>query len=256
MKIGNIEAQYVTHMGDDLLVVNAARQSFSKQKDAYDEKDASLINFLATGMRSKEWDAFVEELRVMFVEQDASTESVKQRLLQYKRQAVHFAPFAHPHATIRMRLPIFLARQFVKHQIGGTWSEESRRYMSSEIDYYFEEQLHGRPKDIKQGSADNVHPQSQHHLDGMNIMTDACNRFYEVMISDGIAPEEARQVVTLNAMTGVTWTGSLLFWSRVVTQRVDPHAQKAAQKLGRQIDAIMRPLYPESWQALVGNLPE
>jgi thymidylate synthase (FAD) len=49
----------------------------------------------------------------------------------------------------------------------------------------------------------------------------------------------------------VTWTGSLLFWSRVCNQRVDSHAQKAAQELGKKIGTIMQPLYPASWAALV-----
>lgn len=53
-------------------------------------------------------------------------------------------------------------------------------------------------------------------------------------------------------MTTVTWAGSLLFWSRVCNQRVDSHAQLAAQELGRQIDDIVRPHFPVSWDALVG----
>lgn len=65
--------------------------------------------------------------------------------------------------------------------------------------------------------------------------------------------EEARTVLPLNMMTTVVWTGSLLFWSRVCNQRVDSHAQLAAQELGRHIAAIMQPLYPVSWAALVGD---
>jgi thymidylate synthase ThyX len=68
----------------------------------------------------------------------------------------------------------------------------------------------------------------------------------------GVAPEEARIVLPLNTMTTVTWTGSLLFWSRVCNQRVDSHAQKAAQELGKKISDIAQPLFPTSWAALVG----
>ncbi len=249
MREGFISAVYSEHMGSDLSVVNAARQSFNKQKEHFEEeKDTGLIGYLATGLRTKEWEASIEDIC------NSSREELKDKLLAYKRKAVHFAPFAHPHVTLRIRLPIFLARQFVKHQIGGTWSEESRRYMSSEVEYYFEEVVHGRPADIKQG-AQGVHPNSEGLLNSMRAITATADGVYQHLLSQGVAPEEAREILTLNAMTGVTWTGSLLFWSRVCTQRVDTHAQKAAQKLGRLIDPILRELYPVSWQALVGNLP-
>lgn len=255
-----ITAAYVEHMGSDLSVVNAARQSFNKQKETFDEKDASLIDFLSTGMRSSEWDKFLQEIAELSIvafgsKADESVKArLKERLLQYKRQAVHFAPFAHPHVTIRMRVPIFLARQLVKHQIGGTWSEESRRYMSDEPSFYFEPVLHKRPGDIKQGSS-GEHENSLGNVVAMMGCTDNNLDVYKALLDVGVAPEEAREILTLNTMTGVTWTGSLLFWSRVVTQRVDPHAQRAAQYFARQVNDIMAPLFPVSWHSLVGNMP-
>lgn len=262
IKIGDIEAIYSNHMGDDLMVVNAARQSFNKQKTVFDNKDVGLINFLATGMRTKEWDNFLDLIlgygeqhaRCLGAEESTSIRAgLKEQLLKYKRQAVHWAPFGHPHVTIRARFPIFLARQLVKHQIGGTWSEESRRYIDDEVEYYFEPVLHVRPEDVKQGSG-NEHEQSEYILKKMHDLVEFTNAMYQDTVTLKVAPEEAREILTLNSMTGITWTGSLLFWSRVVTQRVDPHAQLAAQKFARQVDAIIRPLYPVSWQALVGSI--
>lgn len=250
MKTEQPHAEYVEHMGSDLSVVNAARQSFDKQKTVFDHNDTNLIQFLATGMRTKDWDIFLDNILNI-----TDKEKLKSELIAYKRKAQHWAPFAHPHATIRVRLPLFLARQFVKHQIGGTWSEESRRYLSSEVSYYFPDNLHSRPEDIKQGS-DAAHKESDYILDGMKAITDDLDVNYQTLISKGVAPEEARMLLPLNSMTGITWTGSLLFWARVVTQRIDPHAQKAAQDLAKQIDDILRPLYPVSWEALVGNVPE
>lgn len=257
IKEAPVTVEYIEHMGSDLSVVNAARQSFSKQKTEFDytegSEDIRLVNFLATGMRTKEWNEFLTEICDLASGNDPL--ALKNALLAYKRKAVHFAPFAHPHATLSLRIPIFLARQLVKHQIGGTWSEESRRYMDSEVEYYFEPVLHGRPDDVKQGSADAAHPNNIEALHAMQKITKISNSLYVGLLTLKIAPEEAREILTLNSMTGITWTGSLLFWSRVVTQRVDPHAQKAAQHVARKIDAILRPLYPESWQALVGTLP-
>jgi thymidylate synthase (FAD) len=168
-------------------------------------------------------------------------------LKAYKRKAQHWAPFGHPHVSIRISIPIFLARQFVKHQVGGTWSEESRRYISDEPGVWFPDEWHTRPEDIKQGSGDLVSGQNNAHGVAQSA-TKAALTGYDYLLEMGTAPEEARIVLPLNMMTTVYWTGSLLFWSRVHNQRVDSHAQLAAQELGRKIGDIVRPLFPVSWK--------
>lgn len=270
MKQAEIKVEYIDHMGSDITVVNAARTSFGKEswwadveKMVLKEGDAGLIRYLATGYRAKEWDEFLDEIMgyALRYDRDAAKVLLTNALHAYKRRAQHFAPFAHPHLQIRMTLPIFLARQFVKHQVGGVWSEESRRYMSSEPEFWFPEQWHGRPDDIKQGSDGVI----THMLwdDGGDFEREEIDPIvreltrqqvdaYLQMVVGGVAPEEARIVLPLNTMTTVTWTGSLLFWSRVCNQRLDDHAQKAANVLAGQISEIARPLFPASWAALVG----
>lgn len=251
MKKAQITVEYSEHMGSDLTVVNAARQSFAKQKTEFDPvADGNLINFLATGKRQKEWDEFLDEI-ILLANLRGERDALKQRLIEYKREAQHWAPFGHPHVTLRLRMPIFLARQFVKHQVGGVWSEESRRYMSDEPEFYFEPVLQARPADIKQGSGGSLFQHAK-ALAEMESTSYISRDSYEHLLHHfGVAPEQAREILTLNTMTGVTWTGSLLFWSRVCNQRLDAHAQGAAQTMARQISDIIEPLFPYSWKALV-----
>ena len=263
MKTAQIEVHYEAHHGSDLMVVNAARQSFNKQKSVFEDKDQGLIAFLASGMRTKEWDAFLDEILAFgvqaFLEPDhvvaGVKERLKKRLIQYKRQSQHWAPFGHPHVTLRLRMPIFLARQFVKHQVGGVWSEESRRYIDDEPEFYFEPVLMGRPDDVKQGAAGALAVNDQRDAaEFMQAATlDSLGGYLELINEYKVAPEQAREILTLNTMTGVTWTGSLLFWSRVCNQRLDSHAQSAAQTLAKLIAGIVEPLYPVSWHHLVGD---
>ncbi|HQT19110.1 MAG TPA: FAD-dependent thymidylate synthase [Thiobacillus sp.] len=271
MKQAEIAVQYLDHLGTDLTVANAARTSFGKES-SWDEfpgmmnkrslkpADANLIRFLATGFRTKDWDALLDE--VIDHARHGSKGELTEILQGYKKSAQHWAPFGHPHMQIRMKLPIFLARQFVKHQIGGTWSEESRRYMSSEPEFWFPKEWHGRPEDIKQGSEGRITHMTWN--DGGDVereeiapivreLTAQQLHAYMQMVEGGVAPEEARIVLPLNTMTTVTWTGSLLFWSRVCNQRLDNHAQKAANELAEQIAAIAQPIFPVSWAALVGD---
>ena len=130
MKQAQITAEYIDHSGSDLMVVNAARASFGKESSwapsslpeedsgrKLKQADASLIRFLATGYRTSEWEDFLIQVEGTVV--NGTAKDLTDLLHAYKRKAQHFAPFAHPHLTIRMSLPIFLARQFVKHQVGG-----------------------------------------------------------------------------------------------------------------------------------------
>ena len=258
MKTAPITAAYMSHHGDDLLVVNAARASFDKESWWADaatltlkEADAKLIRYLATGYRTQEWDEFLGDIvgAARRFSTGAAKDTIAGLLRQYKRRAQHFLPFCHPHLTMRLTMPIFLARQMAKSQVGGSWSEASRRYISDEPSYYFPSEWHTRPEDVKQGSGDTVYDQ-----DGVDNLArgaaEGANETYLDLLDEGVAPEEARMILPLNMMTTVVWTGSLLFWSRVYNQRVDSHAQLAAQGLASKIGDIVGPLYPVSWKAL------
>ena len=251
-----IFAQYLDHLGTDLTVVNAARASFGKESDWADAEkrtlktdDARLIRYLATGYRTSEWLAFLDKIKDVVT--NGSLGDLTDLLHAYKRRAQHFTPFAHPQVQIRVQIPIFLARQFVKHQVGGVWSEESRRYISDEPGVWFPDEWHSRPEDVKQGSGESLEGYAAACANTFSTEAVSCAlTAYSGMLRAGVAPEEARIVLPLNMMTTVVWTGSLLFWARVCNQRVDSHAQLAAQELGRQIADIVRPLFPVSWKGL------
>jgi thymidylate synthase (FAD) len=262
-----ISAEYLDHMGSDLTVVNAARASFDKTSEwgavfhvdgvgscgVLKPEDKNLIRFLGTGYRTKEWAAFLQQIQQTVIDAFQTGELCDNKLTEmlhgYKKKAQHWAPFAHGQVQIRVRMPLFLARQFVKHQVGGVWSEESRRYINNEPGVWFPAEWHSRPADIKQGSGGLVEDQNDVDWEA-KASTRRSIDAYKDLLASGVAPEEARIVLPLNMMTTVVWTGSLLFWSRVVNQRVDSHAQLAAQELGKLISGIVGPLYPESWKAL------
>jgi thymidylate synthase (FAD) len=274
IKIAETSATYLDHMGSDLTVANAARTSFNKESgwmgwgfgEPYQgavrqtchratsgseavltQADAKLLRFLARGYRTNEWDDLLNDL----CSQDM--EYLSNRLLQFRDKAQHWAPFAHPHIQLRLEMPIFLARQFVKHQVGGVWSEVSRRYVSDGLEFWFPQTWHIRPEDIKQGSGEAVANQDFCNATAIRV-TEQAAAAYQTMLAEGVTPEEARIVLPVNLMTTVVWTGSLLFWTRVVNQRVDGHAQLAAQELGRKISAQIEPYYPASWRELVTAL--
>lgn len=211
----NISLEYIDHMGGDVNVVNAARVSFAKEVKEFNlTTDTKLLNYLA--------------------------------------KHDHWSPFAHTCISVRCKVPLWLARQLVKHQVGGNWNEESRRYIDDDPTFWFPKELHTRPDSVKQGSG-GVHRASDFWLREMREMTELNFTLYNDTLAGGIAPEEARFVLPLNTMTNFVWTGSLLFFCRVIRQRQDGHAQLGAQEFAALAATVVKPLYPHSWTALMEN---
>lgn len=213
--------ELIDSMGTDLTVVNAARVSFDKESDWEDwgyqklgERDEKLINYLA--------------------------------------KHNHWSPFAHTSIQLRVSAPIFVARQLVKHQVGGVWNEVSRRYVDDEPTFYFPDKWRKRAENVKQGSSDEAVDVSAFHVeDGIDSYL---VYLYKNLLAEGVAPEQARMILPQNMMTQWFWTGSLMFFHRVYKQRIDSHAQKETQEVAEQIGNICEELFPISWRALNGKV--
>ena len=225
IKFAPMSVEYVDHLGGDVNVVNAARVSFAKQVEEFDlVKDTKLINYLA--------------------------------------KHNHWSPLAHTSITIRVKAPIFMARQFVKHQIGMVWNEESRRYIDSEPEFYKPSTWRSRPDNMKQGSGSdtisllrwNDGEGNQFIDDCFENVTEQCLYLYCNMLESGVAPEQARMVLPQSVMTNWMWTGSLVAFARVCKLRLDEGAQKEAQELAQMIHDVVAPLYPVSWEALMEHM--
>jgi thymidylate synthase (FAD) len=107
--------------GSDLTVVNAARVSLGKEVTEFTEKDARLLSYLA--------------------EHD------------------HVSPFFHPQARFRLKMPIWMAREWFRHTVGFSRNEVSRRYVDDLPEFFLPEALRTRSATKKQGSNDDVHDQ-------------------------------------------------------------------------------------------------
>jgi thymidylate synthase (FAD) len=178
------------------------------------------------------------------------------KLVHYLAKHNHWSPFAHCFLSFRIKAPIFVARQLVKHQVGLAWNEESRRYIDSPPEFWLPKLFHGRPENAKQGSSENkVDPSSLWGFssgpEDLNENTEGCLDLYKHLLAEGVAPEEARIVLPQNTMTNWIWSGSLYAFARVVNLRTDSHAQKAGtREVAHKIAAVLKDLFPVSYEAL------
>lgn len=209
----------IDYMGDDLTVVNAARVSFNKE---------SLPDL------------------------DGELSPKDQSLIQYLARHKHWSPFAHCFLQFRVKAPLFVARQLVKHQVGLTWNEVSRRYVDEEPEFYTPLSWRGRAANNKQGSEGMAQSQYFPAL----YLNDVCEQAlasYKKMLQQGVAPEMARIILPQNMYTEWYWSGSLMAFARVVKQRTDTHTQLETQEIASEIETSCNNIFPYSWEALMEN---
>lgn len=215
------EVTLVDWMGTDLTVANAARVSFSKESE-FD----GLGNLLSKDVK----------------------------LIYYLAKHNHWTPFGHVQAQFRIKAPVYVARQLVKHQVGLVWNEVSRRYVDDAVEFFFPHWRRRPDSSIKQGSGEEFDTARQVDFGAWAVQS--CRDAYETykdLLDNDVAPEQARMVLPLNHATEWYWTGSVAAFARVCKLRLDPHAQKETAEVAVEIDKALREVYPVSWSALMNN---
>lgn len=176
-------------------------------------------------------------------------------LLRYLATHKHTSPFRHNAITLRCKVPLFLARQLGKHQVGMSWNELSRRYVDKNFEFFdMSDTWRKRAPNVKQGSAGLIAEDEQVICNEWytNVL-DVAMGTYKSLLDVGVAPEQARAVLPASLMVDYIWTGSLMAFAHVFALRIESGAQKEAQDFAKALDEVIRPLFPVSWAALVGK---
>ena len=190
----------VDYMGDDSSVVQSARVSYGKGTKKV-STDSGLIKYL---MRHR-----------------------------------HSTPFEMCEIKYHVKLPIFVARQWIRHRTANV-NEYSARYSILDKEFYIPEKEHlaAQSKDNRQGRGASINGKQADEILNM-LKEDAQKNYddYEKMLNEkydgsvidekkqGLARELARMNLTLNAYTQWYWKTDLLNLMNFLRLRADNHAQ-------------------------------
>lgn len=210
-----MEVTLLDTFGDDLTVVNAARVSFGKEVTEMAPRDEKLIKYLADHN--------------------------------------HITPFFHPQVRFRIKMPIFVAREWFRHQIGFARNEISRRYVDTLPELWMPEFLRERDSNKKQGSKDTPIEQNTECMELIKEHHAECLDLYNKLLIKGVCPEQARIILPQSMLTEFIETGSLAAYARLYKLRTDPTAQREIQELANAVGAAIEKHFPVSWKALTSG---
>ena len=204
--VGSGFVELVDYMGDAVTVVNAARVSHGRQVQELGEAD--------------------------------------RRLLRYLWEHEHTSPFRHVSLQFHIKAPIFVLRQWMKHQVGCAWNEISGRYVTFEEREAWHPQWRTAALNVKQGSAG---PAEEGVALSAAILYESAMgssfAIYEQLLALGVANEQARMVLPLSLMSECYWSASLQAVLHFLRLRRAEHAQ---EEIRQYADAV--------WQLLAHGM--
>ncbi|QDH17178.1 FAD-dependent thymidylate synthase [Swingsia samuiensis] len=205
----------VDYMGDDSAIVQAARVSYGRGTKKVSE-DAGLIRYL---MRHR-----------------------------------HSSPFEMCEIKFHVKLPVFVARQWIRHRMASV-NEYSARYSILDREFYLPalDQVAAQSRDNRQGRSDALDPETAHKvLDILRHDASRCYDDYETLLDPdgiGLARELARMNLTLNTYTQWYWKIDLHNLMHFLSLRADSHSQYEIRVYAEKMIDVLKAWVPATASA-------
>ena len=185
--------------------------------------------------------------RMSFEQTDSGrTKEQDLKLAEYLMKNWHNTPFEMVEIWLEMKLPIFIARQFVRHRTVSI-NEVSGRYVTLPPEWYIPEIVGGKPINAKQGQENNLDGTTQFIF--KESLEEHCRAGYKRYLSSinlGVAPEHARMFLSLNHYTHWLWKQDLHNVMHFLRPRDHSHAQIEAQMYAKAVCLLLKKVLPNS----------
>jgi len=227
------------------IIVPEAEAILDKEFPVLDKGFVRLVDYLGGDQR------IVQAARVSYGD---GTKTIRQDkgLIEYLISHQHTSPFEQVILTFHCKMPVFIARQWIRHRTARL-NEISGRYSVMADEFYIPEkdQVLYQSKSNRQGRAgDEVPDQIKQKV--LDILTDGQNlayREYEKMINEGIARELSRINLPLSLYTQWYWQIDLSNLFHFLKLRMDYHAQWEIRQYANAMADITKAVAPLAYKA-------
>lgn len=173
-------------------------------------------------------------------------------LIRYLMRHQHTTPMEMVEFKFRMKLPICIARQAIRHRTSNV-NEVSGRYSVLPDEFYIPEidDVRSQSKTNKQGGDELV---TQEDADffrtDLEQLSEQAYKLYQTYIDKGVSREQARMILPVNLYTEWYWKIDLHNLMHFLALRCDAHAQKEIRVFGDAMLSLIKPIVPltcEAW---------
>lgn len=227
------------------IIVPEAEKRLDQSIPVLDKGFVRLVDYMGGDAR------IVQTARVSYGE---GTKTLRQDagLIDYLLRHEHTSPFEHVIFELHCKMPIFVARQWIRHRTARL-NEISGRYSVMKKEFYVppREQISLQSSDNKQGrETKSVPPELQDNvLDLLRQDQSSSYANYEEILTDGIARELARINLPLSMYTEWYWQMDLKNMLHFLKLRMDSHAQWEIQEYARAIAEIVKAVCPMAYKS-------
>lgn len=196
-------------------------------------------------------DERVEQVARLSYQQGTRKVSETRSLLRYLIRHRHTSPLEQAVITLDMKMPIFVARQLVRHRTQSI-NELSGRYSEMPEEFYVPDEVYTQSTTNKQGRGERLDRSAEFHA--LVYMEEAGSQAfgrYDEMLASGVARETARMVLPLSTYTQWCTTMNLHNLLHMLELRLDPHAQWECRMYAEAIAEIVKDWCPIIWEAFV-----
>jgi thymidylate synthase (FAD) len=227
------------------ITVPEAEKLLDRTIPVLDKGFVRLVDYMGGDAR------IVQTARVSYGE---GTKTVREDagLIDYLLRHEHTSPFEHVVFELHCKMPIFVARQWIRHRTARL-NEISGRYSVMKDEFYLppREQIAMQSTDNKQGREQESVPVELQDkvLDLLKSDQSASYANYSEILNDGIARELARINLPLSMYTEWYWQMDLKNMLHFLKLRMDSHAQWEIQEYARAIAGIVKAVCPLAYES-------
>lgn len=182
--------------------------------------------------------------------------STNERLIKYLMQNKHMSPFEMVEFKFRVKAPIFVAREWVRHRTAN-WNEVSGRYAEMDMEFYVPEleRMNKQSEDNKQGSSEEIIEDAEYWREAMNTYYLLIKPVYKALLQAGLSKELARTILPVSIYTEWIWKIDLRNLLHFLELRTSANAQKEIRDYAFAALELIIPHVPltvEVWTGKVG----
>ena len=186
------------------------------------------------------------------------TQKENEGLDDYLIRKSHGGPLEFTGITFYMVLPIFVARQLIRHRIGVSINEESLRYVEPRKEFYIPEasECKTQSQSSKQGSSDTLVDSPKDISRLIEESGNASHMVYQSLLDTGLSKELCRTVLPLGQYSAWYMKFNLRSIFALLTLRLDSHVQEQTKVYAESMLRQIEPYFPvciKAWKNHVLN---